>query len=67
MLELGEVRVYRAHLFAPGYEMIIEKLPNRKVLSLKILNKDKHTIELESVGTLSCLLHKCTGFALNLC
>jgi hypothetical protein len=66
-LEIGEVKKQKAYLYGKKYEVFVECLANRKVVSLEInkLNGNERELVLKEVGTVSFVLSVAAGYIAN--
>lgn len=67
ILEIGEVKIHKAYLYAKEYEVFVECLANRKVVSLELnkRNGNERELVLKEVGTVSYVLSVASGYIAN--
>lgn len=62
ILEIGEVKNSQAYLYGGDFEIVINKIPNRKVIELTIYKLKERNLVLNKIGTLNNVLSVATGY-----
>lgn len=62
ILEIGEVKISQAYLYGGDFEIVINKIPNRKVVELNIYKLKERNLLLNKIGTLNNVLDVATGY-----
>ena len=65
VLEVGEVKIHKAYLYAKGYEVFISTLQGRKVVELEVRTLPHRELVLSENGTVNSLLNIASGYIRN--
>ena len=65
VLEVGEVKIHKAYLYAKGYEVFISTLHGRKVVELEVRTIPSRELVLSKTGTVNSVLNIASGYIRN--
>lgn len=65
VLNVGEVKMQNAHLYADGYEVFMGTLPSRKVVELEVRGFPNRELLLSEIGTVNAVLNRASGYIRN--
>ena len=65
VLEVGEVKIHKAYLYAKGFEVFITTLPGRKVVAVEVRTLPSRDLVFSKTGTVSAVLNGASGYIQN--